>query len=132
MLSLIPALLLIAFHGPSAVERFGHEGRVPEALRKLEQVLAPVESDAEDEENTGLSRQRKAFASLVALSTDPAFSKAISELFGLGLELSVSMHRTDLSDLADRWEIRPRTEPSQVQTRKGFLSSRRTRDGPAA
>ena len=69
MLSLIPALLLLAFHGPAAVERYANEGRLPDALRALERAWTPAEAQAVSEV---LSKQRKALASLAALTADPA------------------------------------------------------------
>ena len=79
MLSLIPALLLLALHGPAAVERYGHEGRLPEALRALERVWTPLAQESAD---SGVSKQCRALASLAALTADPIFSKAVSELLG--------------------------------------------------
>ena len=134
MLSLIPAILLLAFHGPSAVERFGHEGRLPEALRALERVWTPQEADAEGE-GVGLDKQRRALASLVAMGGDPAFSRAVSQLFGLDLEVleeSDESYASDLSDEAGNANQQLRSEERQEATQEGFIACRRTRDGPLA
>ena len=134
MLSLIPAILLLAFHGPSAVERFGHEGRLPEALRALERVWAPQEADSEGE-GYGPEKQRRALASLVAMSGDPAFSRAVSQLFGLDLEGLKETDKADGSDLLDEFESANqglRSQERQEATQRGFIACRRTRDGPLA
>lgn len=133
MLSLIPAILLLAFHGPSAVERFGHEGRLPEALRALERVWAPQEADA-DGEGVGPDKQRRALASLVAMAGDPAFSRAVSRLFGIDFQTSAESDVSDKSDVSDEAglgnAIYPEIEEKAAQD--GFLACRRTRDGPLA
>ena len=123
MLSLIPALLLLAFHGPAAVERYAHEGRLPEALRALERAWTPAEAQAVSE---ALSKQRKALASLVALTADPAFSKALSELF----EFELAPDRTDQTDPTDRTDYVFSSEPDPLDD--GFSECRRSRDGPLA
>src|ERR1041385_694650 len=97
MLSLIPAILLLAFHGPAAVDRFGHEGRLPEALRALERVWTPAENQTSSAE---ISKQRKALASLAALTADPEFSKALSQLFGFEWEPN-QINQIDPTDLSD-------------------------------
>jgi hypothetical protein len=133
MLSLIPALLLLAFHGPSAVERFGHEGRLPEALRALERVWAPQEADA-DGEGVGPDKQRRALASLVAMAGDPAFSRAVSQLFGLELEVLDDSDKSDLLDVSDDLG-RATAIYSEIEgkaTQDGLLNCRRSRDGPLA
>src|SRR6185503_20646781 len=110
MLSLIPAILLLAFHGPSAVERFGHEGRLPEALRALERVWSPQEADSEGE-GAGPNKQRRALASLVAMAGDPAFSRVVSQLFGLDLEGLQETDKSDGSDLFDKIDRGPAIYP---------------------
>ena len=133
MLSLIPAILLLAFHGPSAVERFGHEGRLPEALRALERVWAPQEADAEGE-GVGPDKQRRALASLVAMAGDPAFSRAVSQLFGLDLEGLQETDKPDRMVEPDEDEHGNAIYPVIVEkaAQDGFLACRRTRDGPLA
>lgn len=135
MLSLIPAILLLAFHGPSAVERFGHEGRLPEALRALERVWAPQEADSEGEGDVGPSKQRRALASLVAMAGDPAFSRAVSQLFGLEFEVSEESVKSDRSvgsDGSSDSGIELGYDERQEATQEGFIACRRSRDGPLA
>jgi hypothetical protein len=127
MLSLIPAILLLAFHGPTAVERFGHEGRLPEALRALERVWTPSESGGFP---GSLSTQRKALANLAALTADPEFSKAVSQLFGIELD-SDRMDPADPTDLTDEVQS-PIGELENTAVQDGFSDCRRTRDGPLA
>lgn len=134
MLSLIPAILLLAFHGPSAVERFGHEGRLPEALRALERVWAPQDADSEGE-GVGPDKQRRALASLVALAGDPAFSRAVSQLFGFEFEVLEKSDGADFLDLSDKSDAEKENFHShsrQEAAQEGFLACRRSRDGPLA
>ena len=132
MLSLIPAILLLAFHGPSAVERFGHDGRLPEALRALERVWAPQDADAEGEGDRP-DKQRRALASLVAMAGDPAFSQAVSQLFGFDSEVLEKSDGSDLSNAFDESRQESGTQNvSAGETSEGFLTCRRTRDGPSA
>lgn len=136
MLSLIPALLILAFHGPAAVERMGHEGKLPEALRALERVWAPKESEGEGEgegRNPTLEKQRQAFLSLTRLTSDPEFSRAVSQLFGLTIEVAEVVDpdtgwsgRLELPSASPGWKL-PRES-----ARKGFMACRRPRDGPPA
>jgi hypothetical protein len=132
MLSLIPAILLLAFHGPTVVERYGDAGKLPEALRALERVWTPQDSGtSKDEDTPSLEKQRRAFASLAALTADPAFTKAVSQLFGLdGSDLDVSSP----SDPSDRSDQKSAAEPviETEATQSGFVSCRRSRDGPLA
>jgi hypothetical protein len=125
MLSLIPALLLLAFQGPSALERFEHDGRLPEALRALERVWAPQGSD---EGIKGDSRRRKVYQSLAALTSDPAFSQAVSEIFGLELAAEPRVP-ADATDLTDSKPLRFDGIPDAAAL-DGYSSCRRTRDGP--
>ena len=134
MLSLIPALLILAFHGPAAVERMGHEGKLPEALRALERVWAPEESESDGEGlSPNLEKQRQAFISLARLTSDPEFSRAVSQLFGLTLEVD-SFEQLDLGNWRpiEEKSASPGWRLPRESTRSGFIACRRTRDGPLA
>lgn len=135
MLSLLPALLILAFQGPTALERMGHrEGRLPEALRALERAFSSPQSPIEassDARSMGEQRAKEAFVRLAALTSDAAFFAAVAELFG---ETDSIFEDTGIPCpvLEDREPSRlaPIPESELGSLSSGYAKGRRTRDGP--
>lgn len=132
MLPLIPALLLLAMHGPSGLERLNHEGKLPKAIRVLERVLASVELRTVDKKTSLLEGEtERALRSLSVIAAHPEFSKALWELFERSFSLADISPATELfqiqdSDVPDSGRMNRALESN----RDGYLQSRRTRAGP--
>lgn len=135
MLSLIPAILLLAFQGPSALERLGHEGRLPSALRALERALIAQSARAESDSKTPVkavstAEAKRVFAQLAALTSGPAFTAAIAQyLEGAGQTDLPSPPAAAPSLLDEPKAVLP-TPPVTAGLSNGFIQNRRSRDGP--
>ncbi len=137
MLSLVPVLLLIAFQGPAALERFGTSERLPEALRALERVLSASRDEEASDAATvsgakGLSpsESSKRYATL---ATDAALCAAIAQI------LSLEFADLPRPILGPQGRLNPKMEPERGDPAErpgpiqdGFLQNRRTRAGPVA
>ena len=128
MLPFLPALLLLILNGPAGLDRMAHDGRLPEALRALNdriQVEGISASGAKLE-------QEIALASLLASHGDPDLSQALAELiFWAGL--------TESTEQAIEAPIEIELESPQLPCgppagtlRDGFTRATRSRDGPVA
>lgn len=133
MLSLIPALILIAFHGPSGFERLAHEGRLPDALRALERVLAPEEAESGDENgHSGPQCGRKSLGSWSALFWGPEFTQALSHFLQISFAEPPSKPTLIVPDPPFANEIPSLDSSSKLRLQAGFGKANSTRAGPRA
>ncbi|HRK22726.1 MAG TPA: hypothetical protein PLX06_13005 [Fimbriimonadaceae bacterium] len=133
MLSLIPALILIAFHGPSGVERLAHEGRLPDALRALERVLAPAESDASDGQSANRLREAKStLGSWSSLLWGAEFTQVLSQFLQFEFESDSPHPAPTIAEPPSTDESETEPKDMRASRHAGFAECHPTRAGPRA
>ena len=120
MLPLLPALILLLLQGPAASQRMAWNGQLPGALDALHRQMANSDGKVKTSDESVL-------ASLLAATSGEDVSRALAQLFALALpEPGVQFERTFESACTNKG---PRFEPPGP-LQDGFLSCRRSRDGP--
>ena len=111
MLPILPVLLLLLLSGPANIERLALEGRLPAAIEAVQRMDTPP-------------AEREAYASLLAASKDPEFTRAIFTL--------LKWVEPEAKPL--RHAIEPGFVPIEIgespPPQDGFKTSQRSRDGP--
>ena len=123
MLPILPALILLLLQGPGNVERMALDGRLPAALQALQRhVDSPQAKQLACEEVVAL-------ASLLAVTGDPGFSKAIYAILNSDGEPKAEPRIW----LQPEDESPPPCVPRAIgRERDAFYSAQRSRDGPHA
>jgi hypothetical protein len=112
MLPILPVLLLLLFQGPANFERLALEGRLPAAIEAVQRMDTPPS-------------EREAYASLLAASKDPEFTRAIFNL----------LKWVEPNEKPLEQPLEPGLLPIGIgespPLQDGFKTSQRSRDGPA-
>jgi hypothetical protein len=111
MLPILPVLLLLLFSGPANIERLALEGRLPAAIEAVQRMDTPPS-------------EREAYASLLAASKDPEFTRAIFALLTWAEPEEKPLSKPLQSGYVPI-EIGESPPPQD-----GFNTSQRSRDGP--
>ena len=112
MLPILPVLLLLLFSGPANAERMAVEGRLPAAIEMIQRLENPPSDQS--------------FASLLAASKDPEFTRAIFTL----LKWVAPKEPAKVKPVIDpeAFVATPPTDSPPIS--EGYRSCQRSRDGP--
>lgn len=133
MLSLIPALILIVFHGPSGVERLAHEGRLPDALRALERVLHPAEADGRADSELGDEKRAKAgFYEWTPIVWGPELTQALSQWTQVSYDSESDSPTPIEAELPHNDNLPITGLECEARRTMGCIASNPTRAGPCA
>ncbi|HJP84044.1 MAG TPA: hypothetical protein VJ835_11125 [Fimbriimonadaceae bacterium] len=124
MLPILPALLLLILQGPSSIEKMASDGRLPAALQAVSRQMEANSS------RTATYKEADAavLASLLTLGADSDLSQALLTLLSLDVDEPSTMTVPPQREESD--DPPPKPEFNGPDTRSGFETCRRTRDGP--
>lgn len=129
MFPLLPALILLLMHGPSAVDRAQQPGGLPDAIRALHQRIQDGHRQASRQLIRDLE-QNLVLASMLSTGSDSELGKAFAELLQL-VEVGATPPDLELPKFHPATPRQVFQEPT-LRDSATFPRSARTRDGPSA